>query len=124
MWVNRSLYQVVLDDNKRMSDVAAISLAHEKEAEGRSATLHSQKAKDDITIDWMRHRINALEKQNTILMQKAMGVAFPVPEIVPTRPNSISPDYLEMPSFEDLGDAEAARLGIKVNDAGTLEYTK
>lgn len=124
MWVNKGLYQMVLDDNKKQQEAVLFERTGASRMSALSSSLREQKAKDDITIDWMRHRINALEKQNAILMQKAMGVAFPVPEIVPTRPNSISPDYLEMPSFEDLGDAEAARLGIKVNDAGTLEYTK
>lgn len=124
MWVNKGLYQVVLDDNRRqqeqnakMRETAAVYLQSAQE-------LRSQKAKDDITIDWMRHRINALEKQNAILMQKAAGIAFPVPEIVPTRPGSMSPDYTEMPSFEDVGDVEAARLGIKHDETGKLEYTK
>jgi len=87
--------------------------------------LKNQKAKDDMTIDWMRHQVNALSKQNSILMAKVAGVHFPVPEIVPTRPGTLTmPDYSSMPSFEDVGDDEAVRLGLQHTVDGQLEFTK
>jgi hypothetical protein len=127
MWVNAKLFQMIVDDNKAQQEQV---LFERTGASRLSATVNAataQKAKDDITIDWMRHRINALEKQNSILVAKIAGVHFPVPEIVPTRPGSLSGapiDFDHMPSFEDCGDQEAARLGITLADDGTLAYTK
>lgn len=85
----------------------------------------TQKAKDDITIDWMRHRVNALEKQNSLLLGKAAGIQVPVPEIVPTRPGSMTvPDFSSMPSFEDIGDEAAKQEGIQHDEVGQLVFTK
>jgi hypothetical protein len=126
MWVNKQLFDMVTADNKTLSDrigsVWNTCYAMQAKVDYASA----QKAKDDLSIDWLRHRVNALEKQNAVLMMKATGIAMPVPEIVPNRPGTISelPEFATLPSFEDCGDTEAVRLGIKLADDGTLEYTK
>jgi hypothetical protein len=124
MWVNKELFQRILDDNKRQADEIVLRIALWKESAGRCTELHIQKAKDDLTIDWLRHRVNALEKQNTILMGKATGLHFPVPEIVPSRPGTMAgtPDFDHLPSFEDVGDEEAERLGITHDLEGNLQY--
>jgi hypothetical protein len=73
----------------------------------------------------MRHRINALEKERSILLMRAAGIALPVPEIVPTMPRSTAPGFDALPSFEDVGDGEAARLGLSNDEAtGELIHTK
>lgn len=125
MWVNKSLFQQILDDNREQQNRITDLLGAHDRISGSQSELKAQKAKDDMTIDWMRHRINALEKQNAILLSKAAGVSFPVPEIVPTRPGSMTTanfDY--MPSFEDVGDAEAKRLGIQHDEEGGLVFAK
>lgn len=123
MWVNRVLFETVLADNKKQTDdIASLKVSCERFAT-ESISLRVQKAKDDLTIDWMRHRINALEKERAILLQKSAGIALPTPEIVPTRPGSMTiPNFDTMPSFEDVGDTEAARLGIKHDPEGVVEY--
>jgi hypothetical protein len=126
MWINKVLFQTILDDNKRSAgqlSAVGVSLGEQR---GKVDVLSVQKAKDDLTIDWMRHRINALEKERAILLQKVAGVSLPVPEIVPTRPGTMStpPDFVSLPSFEDVGDEEAARLGIKHEPDGSVTYTK
>lgn len=126
MWIKAKYYERLLDDNN-----SELNLTCElyKELSAIAATidgLRAQKAKDDLTIDWMRHRINALEKERAILLNKVAGIHIPVPEIVPTRPGTLSrdlPDFDSLPSFEDVGDQEATRLGIKHLDDGTLKYT-
>lgn len=123
MWVNKVLFQHLLDDNKAQQDAVLFERTGASRMSAVVQQLHMQKAKDDLSIDWLRHRVNALEKQNAVLMMKATGIAMPVPEIVPTRPGSISlPDFDTMPSFEDVGDAEAVRLGINHTDDGAVEY--
>lgn len=123
MWINKAFFEMVIADNKAQADKlnAWQNTCHALQAKHDDAL--AQKAKDDITIDWMRHRINALEKERTILVQKVAGIALPTPEIVPTRPGSMTiPNFNELPSFEDVGDAEAARLGISHDDMGYAEF--
>jgi hypothetical protein len=123
MWINRELFERTLAENKRQQ----LEIQERREL-GASmiATMNgltAQKTKDDLNLDWMRHRVNALEKQNAILISKAAGVHFPVPEIVPVKPGSMTvPDFSSLPSFEDVGDSEAARLGAGHDDSGSLIF--
>lgn len=126
MWLNQRLFDVIIGDSKATTErlVAVWNTCHVLQTKFDDAS--AQKAKDDVTIDWLRHRVNALEKQNSILVMKTSGVVFPVPEIVPTRPGTMSelPGFDTMPSFEDVGPAEAQRLGIVHGPDGSVEYTK
>jgi hypothetical protein len=126
MWVSKSLFNMIVADNKRQAEDVLFERTGASRMSASCMELRTQKAKDDLSIDWLRHRVNALEKQNAVLMMKATGLAMPVPEIVPNRPGSMTtiPDFDSMPSFEDVGNAEAARLGIKHSDEGIVEYTK
>lgn len=126
MWVNKQLFDMIVQDNKKQQGEIAQLSADRAAVVATMVDYRSQKVRDDISIDWMRHRVNALEKQNAILMQKAAGIHLPVPEIVPTRPGTMSeiPDFPTMPTFEDVGDIEAERLGIRQLSDGSVEYTK
>jgi hypothetical protein len=124
MWVNRDLFQMVLDDNKKTTVERALTQGRIEIIQMRNEDLRSQIAKNDMTIDWMRHRINALEKERTVLVMKVAGIALPTPEIVATRPGTLSgtPEMHIPASMEDPGDSEALRLGISHADDGTLVY--
>jgi hypothetical protein len=125
MWVNRALFDMIVEDNKSQQVDIRDSRIAEASIAGSYTKCLEQKAKDDLTIDWMRHRINALERANSILMNKVSGVSMPVPEIVASRPGTMSelPNQMtHMPSFEDVGDGEATRLGVFHNAEGELEY--
>lgn len=125
MWITARDYQRLLDDveshrrlflsERERTTALGVDVEH----------LTSQKISNDISLDWMRHRVNELSKQNGILLAKIAGVNFPVPEIVPTRPGTMTiPDFDSMPSFEDVGDSEATRLGIRHTEEGIAEYTR
>ena len=125
MWVNRELFDRTLADTRnKMNEIAVLN--HDLVVASTVVLeMKTQKAKDDITIDWMRHQVNALSKQNALLIAKAAGIHVPVPEIVPTRPGSMTvPDFSSMPSFEDVGDDEATRLGIAHSLGGELVFQK
>jgi len=125
MWVNRVLFDTILADNKAMQEQVLFERTGASRMSATATALREQKAKDDMTIDWMRHRINALEKERVILLQRAAGIILPTPEIVPSAPKTVAPGSLSMndlPSFEDVGDAEALRLGLKHDEGGNLEY--
>lgn len=130
MWVSKTEWDRLVTQYERYMTMF-VTERERTAALGADVTAYlGQKAKDDITIDWMRHRINALEKQNAILLQKAAGVVLPVPEIVPTRPGTLSaskmelPNFDALPSFEDVGDEEAQRMGIVHDDDGSAVYLK
>lgn len=126
MWVNKELFQRILDDNKEQSQELQRRVGEFEHVMATAVELKTQQAKDIISIDWLRNRVNALEKQNAILMGKATGLLFPTPEIVPTRPGTIGgvPDFDMLPSYEDMGDAEAKRRGVSLDDDGFIQYTK
>ena len=78
-----------------------------------------------VQLDFMRHRVNQLELERAMLLQKVSGIAIPVPEIVPQAKQLDVRELLQaMPSFEDIGDDEAAKLGIRTDPStGELVYT-
>jgi hypothetical protein len=126
MWINKTFFNMLLSDNKKQADEitrlnSALATFHACKVE-----LQAQKAKDDLHLDYSRHRINALERERAVLLNKAAGITIAIPEIVSTRPGTMTapPDFSTMPSFEDVGDDEAARLGIMHDDEGLVTYRK
>jgi hypothetical protein len=124
MWINKQFFELVLADNRKQQQELQderTSLAVAQHAVG----LHrEQKAKDDITIDWLRHRVNALEKEKGSLLA-SKGIPISVPEIVPGRPGTMSAppsSFDSMPSFEDIGDEEAKRLGVDHDADGNIVF--
>lgn len=125
MWVDRRLFDLVLEDNRAQQHRLTVADVRTSNAELERRLLQEQKAKDDITIDWLRNRVNALEKERTILWQRASGIALPTPEIEISKPKTVAGlDLNSMPSFEDVGDDEAGRLGIEHDLAGELIFKK
>ena len=125
MWIDRKFFESLVQRTE-LQEAEILNLRQfNAQAIGFREALTAQKVKDDVTIDWMRHRINELTKHNAVMLAKAAGVIVPVPEIVPTRPGSMTiPDFSSMPSFEDVGDDEARRLGIEHNDDGEIRFQK
>jgi hypothetical protein len=124
MWVNRQLFDMILKDNKAQQNEILDLRSFNRDMVTKAEMLVAQKAKDDQHIDWMRHRINALEKEKAALIQKELGITLAVPEIMTVRPGTVggAPDFSHIPSFEDVGEDEAKRLGIDVDADGRLFY--
>lgn len=75
-------------------------------------------------MDWMRHRINALEHERAMLLFKNYDLKVAVPQ-VEYNPVPVSKvDYTATPSFDDVGDEEAEKLGITYAPDGTLLYSE
>lgn len=77
------------------------------------------------TMDWMRTRLNQLEHERAQLIYQYMGVKIAVPVIAPTpavQPETVADMVNDMPSFNDVGDEEAAKQGIGWNLAGEVVY--
>lgn len=121
MWVNKQLFQMVLNDNKQQAIEVMRQIAETTSAQAAATSLSIQKTKDDVTIDWMRHRINALEKERTILLQTVAGITLPTPEIAKSEPRTVAAPQFGM-AFEDMGDAEAVKLRITHDEGGNIVY--
>lgn len=126
MWFSKEVFEMLAGGKQQLQDALATQLVRNAEVVGQIIEIRSQKVKDDLTIDWMRHRVNALEKERAQLMMKVAGVHLPIPELVSTRPGTMSalPDFDFTPSFESMSDAEAARLGITHDEAGQVVYSE
>lgn len=147
MWIRRSTVELLERENERKTGeivtlnhrladqvviVAELRTRIERgtkdlyQLHGEWTEIKAQQARDQLTNDWLRNRVNALEKERSILLQKIAGVAFPTPEIVLTPPKRVTdlPDFDYMPSFEDMGETEATRQGIEHNEEGELVYKR
>ena len=65
MWVNKELFERTLRDNMcKMNEIAVLN--HDLVVANTAVLeIRMQKAKDDITIDWMRHQVNSLSSKET-----------------------------------------------------------
>lgn len=110
MWLNRKVY-----DDLRDKLVAA-----EAEARGQAGALRTVQA----NLDFMRVRLNQLEQERAILIERMFGVKVPVPEIVKVADPFDNHKFNEVFSFEDVGDERAAQLGIQHDPDGIAVYTR
>ena len=93
-------------------------------AEAVKAQLDRHNNALEVSCDWLRVRLTQLEHERAQLIYQLLGVKVPVPEIERASAPRITSDTIlnSTPSFADLGDAEAAKLGIFHNPDGTLRY--
>ena len=116
MWIDRKTYT---DIRQELTDARA-------ELRGMQNAQQSLMT----TMDWMRVRLTQLEHERAVLIQNFMGVTIAVPTIEQEKPVRVAgtprSDFDHplhaMPSFDDVGDDEARRLGITYNPDGTVHY--
>lgn len=109
MWVNKFIYQCLNENISTQRTRADV-------AEMQARTLSEQNKVLQTNMDWMRLRLTQMEKERAQLMFQLMGVKVPVPEIEQVRidlPGELQHPLNQMPSFEDVGDEEAHKLGYK-----------
>lgn len=70
------------------------------------------------TMDWLRVRVTQLEQERAQLLFNYTGVKVPTPRIE----REHAAEVAHPPHFDDIGDAEAARLGITWDEAGNVVY--
>ena len=108
MWISRTTYTDLRESYIKANEEAKV--------------LASQIRAYETTQDWFRVRITQLEHERAALVQNYMGVTLPVPSIERApEPNKESP-YHPVPHFNDVGDAEAKKLGITWNPDGSVSY--
>ena len=109
MWINRQTFD---DLHKQLYVTTGVNQALE-----RSYTALM------TTLDWLRVRVTQLEMERAQMLYNYTGVKVPTP-IIERKPEAHGPEsaIAGLPNFEDVGDTEAARLGIDWNPDGTLRY--
>ena len=108
MWIDRKTYDDLrLDAAKRSTECLVL--------QQQNSTLVT-------TLDWLRVRVTQLEMERAQLLWRYTGVKVPVPEIVKTDSVASNP-MTQTPNFNDVGDAEAAKLGISWDENGELIYS-
>ena len=84
--------------------------------------LQQQNTTLTVTLDWLRVRVTQLEMERAQMLWRYTGVKVPVPEIVKTDGVASNP-MTQTPNFNDVGNAEAAKLGISWDANGELIYS-
>ena len=109
MWIHRQTFD---DLHRRLY-----------EAIGVNKTLERNYTALMTTLDWLRVRVTQLEMERAQMLYNYTGVKVPTP-IINRKSEAHGPDGVAagLPNFEDVGDAEAARLGIDWNPDGTVRY--
>jgi hypothetical protein len=110
MWLTRRIY-----DDLRDKLVAA-----EAEARGQAGALRTVQA----NFDFMRVRLNQLEQERAILIERMFGVKVPVPQIEKAPTPFDENKFNETFSFDGLDDSTAAALGISHDSEGRLLFTR
>ena len=111
MWITRKTFE----------DTRLDLAKHHEECRVLAAQNHVLQ----VNLDWLRTRVNQLEMERAQLLWNYIGVKVPVPEIQRVQdPQDPVHPLNELPSFADVGDKEAARLGIGWDAEGRVAYSK
>lgn len=110
MWVDRQTWTAL--------EARAIA------AEAVTAQLDRHNNALEVSCDWLRVRLTQLEHERAQLIYQLLGVKVPVPEIERAPAPRVTAESIlnSTVSFADLGETEAAKLGIFHNPDGTIRY--
>lgn len=108
MWIRRADYDSLL----------GVAL----QAKGASEVLERQVASQKTTMEWMIHRLTQLEHERAQLIYRYMGIKITVPTLETETPPSPDASAIgsDLPSFDDVGDEEAKRLGLDWDNDGRV----
>lgn len=107
MWIDRNTYDDLRQDHATSASEARV--------------LSEQNRALQTTIDWFRIRISQLEQERAQMLYNYTGVKVAVPQIERAPETDPAKILQSVQHFHDIGDREAARLGIGWNDDGTLK---
>lgn len=114
MWITQATFERLIDERSA--------------ATGRVVSLVEQVAAQKATVEWLMLRLSQVEHERAILTETFLGIKLPVPVVkhAPMPQNTITAEDLlnSMPSFEDVGDEEAAKQGIGWDEHGRVNYSK
>jgi hypothetical protein len=92
-------------------------------AEAIVSQLQNENANLNAQMEWLRVRLTQLEFERASLINRYMGITIPVPQFEHAN-ERVAPltDPNQTIDFSDIGDEEAAKLGISWRPDGTLNY--
>ena len=117
MWVSRQTYERLWDTIYELKKSLYSS-------EDIRETYTEQNKVLQVNLDWLRTRVNQLEHERAQLLWNYTGVKGAVPQIQQVDGVAGNHPLAEMPSFNDVGDAEAKRQGIEWDSEGRVVYSK
>src|SRR5215831_1886175 len=129
MLVSGRVYRRALEDLDRLrADVSSLALDIARER-GRREALEHQAIRDRALIEFLCTRVNQSETERAVLLKELTKADIPIatlsapaPSInLPTSPTGFS-DLLGAAMFEDMGDAEAKRRGVRWADGGAVVH--
>lgn len=85
--------------------------------------LAQQNTALQVSLDWMRVRVNQVETERAQLLFLYTGVKVPVPTIAPAPQENPHAMLGAAVHFDDVGDEEASKLGLSWNSDGTVKYS-
>jgi len=106
MWISRAAFDALVAERLKATEEARV--------------LHDQNHAQWTTLDWMRHRLEQVERERAHLLKTYMGVVVEIPQFVKPEPDAdavLSGANL----FNDIGDEEARKRGIEWNGDGTVK---
>lgn len=109
MWISRDEYTRII------AELAT--------AIGENKILREANAAHKTTLDWARVRLTQVEHERNQLLFNFTGVKVLTPTIEEAPPPTMSRlqnSIDQMPTFEDVGDEEAARLGLSWRGDGSV----
>ena len=107
MWIDRKTYDDMRLDNAK--------------AQVEARVFSEQNRALQVTLDWFRVRISQLEMERAQLLFNYTGVKVSSPVIERAPDGDVAKALQAVQGFDDIGDAEAERLGIGWNLDGTLK---
>ena len=81
----------------------------------------------EVTLGWFMHRLTQVEHERSKLIFNFTGVKVDAPTYEQAAPEPTAADLHKnplnsIPSFADVGDVEAAKLGIDWDEEGAVVY--
>jgi hypothetical protein len=70
---------------------------------GENTRLKIETERQQGLIEWMKLRLNAVEKERAQLIAAAIGVKISIPEFVPAQKDSLEDTLHEMPNLSTVG---------------------
>lgn len=110
MWISSAVYLKLREE---------LAAAHARN-EGLAVANRALEA----TMDWLRVQVTQIGSERAVLMSNYMGINVPTPIISRGTPKMDESPFHSAPHFHDVGDEEAARLGIEWDGSGEVRYTK
>ena len=114
MWLKRKIYDDLKDMLARQTNAANSFLVANQE-------LRARVVAQDTTVDWFRVRISQLEMERAQMLYNYTGVKIATPSIERAPESDVARALQATQHFQDIGDAEAARLGIGWTEDGSLK---